>query len=207
MRNLTFFCLTIWLALFAAQCLAQDVEHGADDYKLCASCHGFKGQGNPLVHAPALAGQEDWYLERQIRNFRDGVRGASSDDTHGYAMAQMTRGLESDETVSDIVAYIGTLPTPKLQSTVDGDASQGKNHYSTCVACHGAAAEGNPALNAPALSTTGDWYQVRQLQLFKDGLRGAHPNDTYGQQMRPMAGVLPDDAAIRDVASYINSLR
>jgi cytochrome c oxidase subunit 2 len=207
MRNLTFASLTVGLALFAAQCLAQDVEHGADDYKLCASCHGFKGQGNPLVNAPALAGQEDWYLERQIRNFRDGIRGASRDDTHGYAMAQMTRGLNSDETISDIVAYIGILPTPELQSTVDGDASRGKNHYSTCVACHGAAAEGNAALNAPALATTGDWYQVRQLHLFKDGLRGTHPNDTYGQQMRPMAGVLADDAAIRDVTSYINTLR
>lgn len=207
MRNLTFAGLTIGLSLFAAQCFAQDVGHGADDYKLCAGCHGFKGEGNPLVNAPSLAGQEDWYLERQIRNFRDGVRGASNADKHGYAMAQMARGLDSDETVSDIVAYIGTLPAPNPQSTVDGDASRGKDYYSTCVACHGAAAEGNPALNAPALATTGDWYQVRQLQLFKDGLRGAHPNDTYGQQMRPMAGVLADDAAIRDVASYINSLR
>lgn len=207
MRILTFAGLTIALALSAAQCLAQDVEHGADDYKLCASCHGFKGQGNPLVNAPALAGQEDWYLERQIRNFREGVRGASSADTHGYAMAQMTRGLKSDETISDIVAYIGNLPMPELQSTVDGDADRGKNYYSTCVACHGVAAEGNPALNAPALATTGDWYQVRQLRLFKEGLRGAHPDDTYGQQMRPMAGVLADDAAMRDVASYINTLR
>jgi len=207
MRNFTVAAVTIGLALFSVQSLAQDVEHGAEDYKLCASCHGFKGQGNPLVNAPALAGQEDWYLERQIRNFRDGVRGASTDDAQGYAMAQMTRGLASDETISDIIAYIGKLPAPKPENTVDGDASRGKNHYAACAACHGAAAEGNPALNAPALSTTGDWYQVRQLQLFKEGLRGAHPDDTYGQQMRPMAGVLADDAAIRDVASYINSLK
>lgn len=207
MRNVTVAAVTFGLALFSVQSLAQNVEHGAEDYKLCASCHGFKGQGNPLVNAPALAAQEDWYLDRQIRNFRDGVRGASTDDTHGYAMAQMTRGLNSDKTISDIVAYIGKLPKPKPESTVDGDASRGKNFYSTCAACHGAAAEGNAALNAPALSTTGDWYQVRQLQLFKEGLRGAHPDDIYGQQMRPMAGVLADDAAMRDVASYINSLK
>jgi len=207
MRIFTIASLAIGLTLFSAETLAQDVGHGAEDYKLCASCHGFRGEGNPLVNAPALASQEDWYLERQIKNFRDGIRGASSDDVHGYAMAQMTRGLSSDEQILDIVAYIGTLPAPKPADTVDGDASRGKTHYAACAACHGATAEGNPALNAPALSTTGDWYQVRQLELFKEGLRGAHADDTYGQQMRPMAGVLADDAAIRDVAKYINSLK
>lgn len=195
------------MALFAAASLAQDVGHGAEDYKLCASCHGFKGEGNALVNAPALAGQEDWYLERQIRNFRDGIRGASSEDVHGHVMAQMTRGLGSGEKIADIVAYIGKLPAPHPGNTVDGDAARGQMLYSTCAACHGASGEGNPALNAPALATTDDWYQVRQLNLFKQGLRGAHANDTYGQQMRPMAGMLVDDAAIRDVTSYINSLK
>jgi len=207
MRILTIVSLSMGLALIAAETLAQDVEHGAEDYKLCASCHGFKGEGNPLVNAPALASQEDWYLERQIRHFRDGVRGASADDVHGYAMAQMTRGLVSDVTIADIVAYIGKLPPPSPENTVRGDTDRGKTHYSACAACHGGAAEGNASLNAPALATTDDWYQVRQLKLFKEGLRGAHADDIYGQQMRPMAVVLADDAAIRDVVSYINSLK
>lgn len=207
MRILTIASLTVGLALFAAESLAQNVAHGAEDYKLCASCHGFKGEGNALVNAPALASQEDWYLDRQIRNFRDGIRGTSKDDVHGQAMALMTRGLKTDEMIADIVAYIGKLPAPNLQETVDGDAARGKTHYSACAACHGAAGEGNPALNAPALATTDDWYQERQLTLFKAGHRGAHAKDIYGQQMRPMAGVLVDDAAIRDVVSYINSLK
>lgn len=207
MRIVTIASLGIGLALFAVGSFAQDVGHGAEDYKLCASCHGFKGEGNALVNAPALASQEDWYLERQIRNFRDGVRGASSDDAHGYVMAQMTRGLASDAKIADIVAYIGTLPAPHSENTVDGDAGRGKTHYSACAACHGESAEGNAVLNAPALATTGDWYQVRQLRLFKEGLRGAHVDDVYGQQMRPMAAILVDDAAIRDVVSFINSLK
>jgi len=207
MRILTIASLTVGLALFATESLAQDVEHGAEDYKVCASCHGFKGEGNALVNAPALASQEDWYLNRQIRNFRDGVRGASKEDVHGQTMALMTRGLESDEMIDDIIAYIGKLPAPDPQDTVDGDPVRGKTHYAACAACHGAAAEGNPILNAPALTTTEDWYQARQLTLFKAGLRGAHANDVYGQQMRPMAAVLVDAAAVRDVVSYINSLK
>lgn len=207
MRILTLASFAIGLALFAAGSFAQDARHGADGYKLCASCHGFKGEGNRLVNAPALAAQEDWYLERQIQNFRDGVRGASPDDPHGHVMAQMTRGLTSDISIADIVAYIGKLPEPHPGAAIDGDAARGKSLYSACAACHGESAEGNAVLNAPALATTDDWYQVRQLQLFKDGLRGAHADDVYGQQMRPMAGVLVDDAALRDVASYINSLK
>ncbi len=207
MRILTIASLGMGLALFASASLAQDVAHGADDYKLCASCHGFRGEGNALVNAPALASQEDWYLERQIKNFRDGIRGGSSDDVHGHVMAQMTRGLASDVKIADIVAYIGKLPAPNLESSVDGDAARGKTHYAACAACHGEVAEGNVVLNAPALATTDDWYQLRQLQLFKDGLRGAHADDLYGQQMRPMASVLVDNAAIRDVVSYINSLK
>lgn len=207
MRKITVACLAIGLALFAAQGQAQNVEHGAEGYKLCAGCHGFKGQGNPLVNAPALASQEDWYLERQIKNFRDGVRGANSDDQHGYLMAQMARGLDSDEDIADIVAYIGKLPAPESRNNVEGDAGKGKNLYATCAACHGVNAKGNQSLNAPALTTTGDWYQLRQLKLFKEGLRGAAADDIYGQQMRPMADILADDAAMEAVVSYINSLK
>lgn len=207
MRILTIVILTIGLALFASKSSAQDVAHGAEDYKLCAGCHGFKGEGNVLVNAPALAAQEDWYLERQIRNFRDGIRGTSGDDQHGQAMALMARGLTSDEMIADIVAYIGKLPAPLPDNTVSGDTALGKTLYSTCSACHGANGEGNVALNSPSLTTTADWYQVRQLVLFKAGLRGAHAKDIYGQQMRPMAEMLTDDAAIRNVVSYVNSLK
>ena len=69
MKILTMVGLAAGLALAAVGSNAQDVAHGADDYKLCASCHGFRGEGNMLVNAPALAAQEDWYLERQIQPF------------------------------------------------------------------------------------------------------------------------------------------
>ncbi len=207
MRIFTIIGLGFGLALFSPAGLAQDAAHGAAEYKLCASCHGFKGEGNQLVNAPALAGQEDWYLERQLRNFRDGVRGASDGDTHGKAMAQMTLSLTTDEKIADVVAYINTLPVANPAVTIDGDSSKGQAQYAPCVACHGANGKGNPALNAPSLVGIDDWYQLRQLQAFKDGRRGAHPEDTYGQQMQPMAGVLADDDAMRDVVSYVSTLR
>lgn len=205
--KMTGFALTsVGLLLFAFPVLAQDAAHGEQGYKLCASCHGFKGEGNALVNAPALAGQDGWYLDRQIRNFRDGIRGYSPNDETGQIMAGMVRGLETDEAIADIVAYIAKLPPARPAATVQGDAEKGARAYATCVACHGQAAEGNGAVNAPSMVHTPDWYLLSQLQKFKNGDRGKHSLDIFGMQMAPMASVLPDEQAMKDVVSYIASL-
>lgn len=194
------------LLLCGTVVLAQDVSHGEEGYKLCASCHGFRGEGNQLVNAPRLAGQEDWYLQRQLENFRDGIRGGAKDDVHGQTMATMSKGLESASEIADIVAYIGTLPDRDSPSTLSGDPGKGKSLYTTCIACHGAKAEGNKTLNAPALAGMDDWYQLSQLAKFRSGARGTAAGDTYGAQMAPMAGVLANEQAMKDVVAYINSL-
>ncbi len=87
-----------------------------------------------------------------------------------------------------------------------GDATAGRAKYAPCIACHGQQGEGNKGLNAPALAGRPEWYIVRQLNHFRAGIRGAHPQDTFGQQMRPMAMVLPNHRAIDDVAAYLASL-
>lgn len=191
---------------FAPQAAAQNARHGGETYKLCASCHGFKGEGNKLVNAPSLAGREGWYLARQLNNFRDGIRGSSDGDTLGKSMATMTAGLTDDTQIADLVAYMATLPDPQRKAHVEGDVAKGKTLYAACAACHGNAAEGNEALNAPALKGIDDWYQVAQIEKFRSGQRGAHPQDTYGQQMAPMASMLADQKALRDVVAYIYSI-
>ena len=52
-----------------------------------------------------------------------------------------------------------------------------------------------------------DWYQVSQLNNYKAGFRGRHPDDVYGQQMAPMVAILPDEQAMKDVVAYITSLQ
>jgi len=106
---------------------AQNADHGAGEYKLCASCHGFRGQGNHLVNAPAISSLEPWYLERQLINFRDGIRGHADDDQPGKTMAEMTRGLESDAEIADLVAYIETLPDAAPDATLEGDETNGRH--------------------------------------------------------------------------------
>ncbi len=197
---------TLGLVFFALSAAAQDAADGADGYKLCAGCHGFSGEGNQIVDAPSLAGRESWYLERQIRNFRDGLRGHSEDDAAGQNMAAMMAGLTSEEDILDILAYVETLPAASYEATVDGDVGNGQTVYATCIACHGASGEGNAALNSPALTGIEDWYQLAQLEKFRNGTRGADPADVYGMQMAPMARSLGDEQAMRDVVAYIASL-
>jgi cytochrome c oxidase subunit 2 len=117
------------------------------------------------------------------------------------------RGKVVVEEESAFQSWLGGFPTFAQSSTpVVGDIAAGKAQFGVCAACHGAQAEGNPALNAPKLSGQGGWYLARQLKSFKNGARGSHENDTYGRQMAPMAATLANDAAINNVVAYIKSL-
>ncbi len=93
-----------------------------------------------------------------------------------------------------------------FNAMAQGDAKKGKSLYTACMACHGVDAKGQDVLNAPNLTGLQEWYFVRQMNNFKDGIRGTNPKDIYGAQMRPMAMTLADDQAIKDVFAYIQSL-
>ena len=87
------------------------------------------------------------------------------------------------------------------------DVAAGKAAYAVCSTCHGPNAGGNQSLNAPRTAGQFDWYVKRQLLAFKDGTRGTAPGDIYGAQMRPMAMVLTNDAAVDNVVAYIATLK
>jgi cytochrome c oxidase subunit 2 len=65
--------------------------------------------GNFALQAPRLAGQEDWYLKRQLENFRTGIRGAHQDDNYGHQMVLMARSLQDEQSINDLLAYLNTL--------------------------------------------------------------------------------------------------
>ena len=46
----------------------------------CASCHGEMGEGNRAERAPPLTRQPDWYLLKQLANFREGKRPHTDDE-------------------------------------------------------------------------------------------------------------------------------
>ena len=197
------------LAITPATVLAGDAAAGKSLYPVCTACHGAQGQGNQAMNAPKLAGQETWYLKKQMELFQQGARGTAAGDMQGMQMAAMSKGpqLKADGALDNLAAYIASLPVAPSPTTVQGDVTKGKQLYAVCAACHGANAEGNEAMAGPRLAGQNDWYMVNQLKKFKGGQRGYHDADIGGRQMRPMVATLTDDAAINDVVAYINSLQ
>ena len=186
---------------------AADPAAGQGAYAICAACHGQQGEGNMAMNAPKLAGQESWYIKRQLESYRNGRRGTAGGDAYGAQMRPMAMAVSDPVSVDNLIAYIDTLPIADSPPTVTGDIAAGKNAYMVCAACHGQKAEGNEALAGPRLAGQNDWYLVQQIHNYRKGLRGYDSRDIYGNQMKPMATMLSSDQAINDVVAYINTLQ
>ncbi|MBE9539675.1 MAG: cytochrome c, partial [Proteobacteria bacterium] len=164
-------------------------------------------QGNSAMNSPALAGQHEAYLVRQLNNFRVGVRGADTADTLGMQMRTMAATLADDAAVANVAAYLaGLSATSASVDTANADLRNGENQYNgACGACHGGAAQGNLGLNAPRLAGLDASYLKRQYQNFAAGVRGSHPDDRLGKQMKMMATMLGSEKDLDDVIAFIGS--
>jgi len=172
----------------------------------CKTCHGESAEGNKKFLAPTLANNNDWYLYRQLMNYRNGIRGYDDHDTLAFQMAAMAKTLKDSIAACDVVAYIKILPGDNITIATVGDIKNGKNIYqSICGSCHGPNASGNEKFNAPRLSGLNDWYLKQQIWKFKKSIRGSHPDDKLGAQMITMMAMLPDDQSINDVVVYMQS--
>jgi len=177
-------------------------------YQLCSTCHGPDLGGNAEIHAPAIAGLPQWYIEEQLKKFRMGARGAHAFDLTGMQMRPMALTFHNERELSAIAGRVAGMTPPKPAPTLtDGNAERGKALFAPCTACHGPAATGNEQLKAPNIANANDWYLVAQLDKFRKGIRGADPRDTTGATMAPMARTLPDDQAVKDVVAHIMTLR
>jgi cytochrome c oxidase subunit 2 len=194
------------LVTFSITVEAADAAAGQGAYAVCAACHGQQGEGNVAMNAPKLAGQEPWYVKRQLEAYQAGIRGTASGDSFGMQMRPMAMSVANPVAMENLLAYIETLPAVTPTPTVSGDAAAGQAAYAVCAACHGQKAEGNEQLGGPRLAGQDDWYLVRQINNYQKGLRGYDPKDIFGNQMRPMAATLTSEKAIADVVAYINSL-
>ena len=94
-------------------------------YAVCAACHGTGAEGNQSLNAPKLAGQPGWYLTRQLRNYKHGIREARL-GTNLRAQMKTIATLLDATTIDNVVAYIATLPDKRAHATVRGDAARGR---------------------------------------------------------------------------------
>lgn len=70
----------------------------------CASCHGPNGRGNALAGIPALAGQRDVYVAKQLKDYASGDRAAGL----YQMMGSVSDRLNADEAAA-VASYVQGL--------------------------------------------------------------------------------------------------
>ena len=213
---------TLLLAALAGGCAPMaptGPKRGEVLFDACSVCHGVDGGGNAELRVPSIAGLPAWYVSSQLTKFNDGWRAYHVDDYDGIRMRPMLLSLQEtnhDGTVDrigtavniDAVSrYVARMPAVAPDEIVEGDAQAGSITYAVCSACHGADGKGNEQLGAPPIVQLDDWYIVASLKKFKGGMRGTHPDDTIGATMAAIGVTLPDEAAMRNVAAHVRTLR
>jgi cytochrome c553 len=200
-------------AAFAAEAIVGSPQAGAMiASKTCQPCHGDKG--NSAVPAqPNLAGQNATYLREQLVLFKAKKR--------FNPLMQAAVDPLTEQDVADVAAYYAAQTPAGLEADPSywkaGEAlySSGDpaRNIPACTACHGPAAQGNPASGYPALRAQHSTYTVKQLQDYLTQNRYRDPADpskvnttANSAMMSTIASRLtPED--IRNLASYLQGLR
>ncbi len=185
--------------LLGASVLAADTKPRVKEIiaERCSLCHGIDGESATTVY-PRLAAQNETYIVKQLRDFRDGRRVGTMND--------MAKDL-SDEEITGLAAYFsGKKPMSRRPSNVDL-AGVGKyifhsgNPYSgipPCASCHGQAGHGTDQL--PRLAGQHPSYVESQLT---DFISGSRTNDKF--IMHAIALKLTT-LEVKAVSSYISGL-
>jgi len=82
------------------------------------------------------------------------------------------------------------------------DLAAGKAIWESCTICHST----KEVQRGPLLEGREAWYVASQLHKFKDGWRGTNTANRSEVLMASALDKIPDEAAIRNVAAYIESL-
>lgn len=109
---------------------------------------------------------------------------------------------------SNTAALAGLLVMALSGCRPDGSTPTlpGSALYGACQNCHGLDGAGNPKLAAPAIAGLPEWYVERQLNKFRTGIRGAHPDDLEGLRMRPMSRQMKNEDEVRAVSAYVAAM-
>jgi len=154
----------------------------------CAQCHGSDARGNKgfpnLTDADWLHGGEPGTIKATIMAGRVGQ------------MPPMGAALGSDKDVEAVAHYVRNL------SGLTADPIKvvfGKPKFAACMACHGAAGTGNPALGAPNLADK-VWLYGGSAETVMETIRKGRTNTM------PAFGEFLGEAKVHVLAAYVWSL-
>jgi cytochrome c oxidase cbb3-type subunit 3 len=154
----------------------------------CAQCHGSDARGAKgfpnLADGDWLGGTDHAYIRGVIANGRTGV------------MPPMAAAVGGPEDVRNVAHYVMSLSGTPHDAV---RASQGKEKFAACAACHGADGKGMHAVGAPNL-TDGIWLHGWGEEAIIRSVNQGFTNQMPGQS------ALLNDAQINVLAAYVLSL-
>lgn len=132
--------------------------HAADEIEakaqLCAACHGAKGVPADPKTIPVIWGQEQSYLMKQMRDFRNGERNSA-------IMSPIAKDLTEGD-LRKIAAYFAAKTWPTLRAPAK--SSPPPKGIAQCQACHQPNFQGG--MPAPRLAGLSYEYLVAAMRAF-----------------------------------------
>lgn len=201
MKNAITALLLVTFALGGSVQAGGDPDAGKSKSATCAACHGADGNStNPQW--PKLAGQNEGYLYKQLKDFKDG-------DRVNATMQGMVAAL-SDQDMQDLAAYFASQEKAPNKGNVEmvargGDIFRGgitAAGVPACIGCHSPTGHGNPAAKFPSLAAQHPKYTIDQLMKFKGEERSNDP----GKMMRNVVNKM-SESDMELVAEYVAAMQ
>jgi cytochrome c553 len=183
----------------AALQLEANAKRGAGLYAAhCASCHGRQALGDPRNVVPALAGQRQAYLIKQLADFVELER--QSSDMHKVTART---AVNDPQAWADLAAYVSALPVPRFPETGDGGGVElGEAIFQEqCASCHDEDARGDDDGFTPSLRDQHYGYLVRAMR----GIGASHRLNVDADLARFLDSFDTDE--ITAVADYLSRQR
>ena len=163
----------------------------------CRQCHGADALGDRTRAIPALAGQRQAYLIRQLADFAEQDR--DSAEMHGV----MTRAwLRQPQAWADLAAYLNGLPVNVTPERGDGKWLElGEGVYrEQCASCHEEDARGDDDGFIPSLRNQHYSYLLRQMH----GLADDHRRNVDQELVLFLANLKEDEQ--KGLADYLSRM-
>lgn len=204
---------TTTLVLISTQSFAKgDVAKGKVKSVTCIGCHGVDGN-SPIPTFPKIAGQNEDYLLKELKDFKAGAR---IDSIMTGIVASLT-----DADIANLAAYYASQKVSKSVVNPSADIVLGQEIYrggkkstgvTACIACHGPRGKGIPSAGFPALASQHAIYTANQLKLFRQHSINAQTGESKPSRANDYEGMMINftksltNKEIDAVSAYISSL-
>lgn len=179
--------------------LDANLKRGAGLYSVhCVACHRQEALGDAKNVVPALAGQRQAYLIKQLADFSELERRSS--EMH----KTVSRPAVGDpQAWADLAGYLSNLPPARMPQTGDATGVElGEAMFQEqCASCHEADARGDDDGFIPALRSQHYSYLVRAMR----GIGTSHRLNVDSDLARFLDSL--DTEEVTAVADYLSRLR